>query len=300
MAFLTLANAKLIINMSNINKLDLSGEIYKVKIYFYSKYEENQLLAIIELLKDPENYFNEIYEPFKPIDTYSYMYEGQNPAYHYRSNCPRLNSDYENFKIPEAIKEKGSDVVKDFRKWFESVKHLLEKPDVFVMRLKSRWGIETNPKAINFKNSGSSMILYSTIEELEKEIDEKLKEADRFCRQSKKNEEILRKFSKLTFLAKRNSPIYSNKTQYSDDEIKSLLAVFNGRFKRPLMLLLIEYFKFKFNPEIKMDGKFLRKLGFKPCSHCHDEIILINENYEDLDEQDISIDDDFLTSYYYD
>ena len=112
MAYITLANTKKIIFNSNIKGLDLSGELYKIPIYFFSKYEKNALLAIQELLKNPEEYFYTIYKPYTPVDTYTYVYDGKHPSYHSTPNCPRLNAKYENFEIPSDIREKGADVVK--------------------------------------------------------------------------------------------------------------------------------------------------------------------------------------------
>lgn len=277
MAYITLANTNKIVFNTELKNLDLSGEIYKMRIYFFSKYEENALLAIQELLKDPEKYFNEIYVPYEPVDTLSYVYEGKHPAYHKTTDCSRLIAKYENFEIPSDIKEKGKETVKEFRNWFETVKHLLETPDVFVMRLQAKWGIITNPKAISRDNSGSTEIEELTIEELEKNIDSKIKAAGRFYYANSKNTEILKRFSKYTFLAYRDEPIDNNNTQYSDDEVKSLLKEYDKEFKRPLKRMLIEYYRLKFNPEIKMEGEILEQLGFRPCGSCYNEYISIDE-----------------------
>lgn len=277
MTHITLANTNKIVFNSEIKKLDLSGEIYKLKIYFFSKYEENALLAIQELLKDPEKYFTEIHVPYKPIDTFTYVYEGKHPAYHKATDCPRLNAKYENFEIPNDIKEKGEQTVKEFRSWFETVKHLLETPDVFVMRLQARWNIITNPKAISRNNSGSNEIEKLTIKELEEKIDSKIKEAGRFYYANSKNTEILKRFSKCTFLAYKDSSIYNNNAQYSDSEVKKLLKKYDSEFKKPLKKMLIEYYRLKFNPEIKMEGEILEQLGFKPCGICYNEYISIEE-----------------------
>jgi hypothetical protein len=294
MAYITPANTNKIIFKSDIKELNLEGEIYRIPIYFFSKYEENALLAIQELLKDPEKYFNEIYQPYEAVDTFSYVYEGQQPAYHKFSCCPRLQSDYQNFEIPSDIKEKGPEAVKEFREWFEEVKYLLDRPDVFVARLQARWGIVTNPKAINRDNSGSTMIENLTIEELEEKIDGLIKEAGRFYYKSDKNKDILRRFSKFTFIAYKDDEIYKNDTRYSDEEVKQLLKHYDKEYKRPLKKYLIEYYRLKLNPEIKMEGYLLERLGFNPCGHCHDDeyepdneekqdgnSVDLNDNYED-------------------
>lgn len=159
MPYITLANAKKIIYRTDIKSLNISGEVYKIRIHFFSKYEHTALLAIQELLKDPEHFFNEIYVPYKPTDTYRYVYEGFAPAYHLTTDCPRLNADYSNFEIPEEIRTQGKESVQEFRRWFEGVKELLLRdPEAFVMRLHLRWGIVTNPKALKADNSGAILV----------------------------------------------------------------------------------------------------------------------------------------------
>lgn len=158
MAYITLANTNKIVYNSNLTDLNLTGAVYKIPINFFSKYETNALLAIQELLKDPEHYFTEIYIPYKPKDTFRYIYEGQSPSFHQVEDCPRLNAKYENFEIPREIREKGPAKVQEFREWFKTVKHLLAQPDVFVARLHARWGIVTNPNAISAENSGQQRL----------------------------------------------------------------------------------------------------------------------------------------------
>lgn len=269
MSFITLANTNKIIFNSDIHSLCLKGAIYKIPIYFFSKYEENALLAIQELLKDPDKYFTEIYKPYKPIDTYTYVYEGQKPGYHKFSCCPRLHSHYENFEIPREIQDKGSPAVQEFRQWFETVKHLLEKPDIFVERLRYKYGITTNPQAIKRGNSGSIKLENMTIEKLENKIDFLIKEAGRFYSKYDKHKIILRRFSKYTHLAYKSDFLHNNDTGYSDQDVKELLRAYDEKFKRPLKQRLIEYYRLKLNPEIKMEGQFLAQLGFKPCGNCH-------------------------------
>lgn len=272
MVYITLANSNNIIYNSDISQLDLDGDIYKIPIYFFSKYEKNSLLAIQELLKDPEKYFDEIYVPIKREDTYSLISEAKKPCYHKSPNCERLNADYENYEIPSDIVEQGPIVVKEFRKWFKTVQHLIEtKPDAFVMHLQARWGIITNPRAISRENSGSSMMDNYSIEDLEEKIDGLIKEAGRFYYHSSKNKTILSKFSKMTYLANSTSKLSSNNTGFSDQEVKNLLRDYNNEYKKPLKNLLIEYYRLKLNPEIQMQGYLLENLGFVECRHCSKE-----------------------------
>jgi hypothetical protein len=271
MAYITTSNALHIIYKTDIKSLELGGAVYKKKIYFLSKFEENSLLAIQELLKDPDKFFTEIYKPVVLKDTYKLVYEGTPPAYHKAIDCPRITANYENFEIPEAIREKGVDEVVKFRKWFEENKHLLDKPDVFVMRLELRWGVVTNPKAIKRDNSGWTEVENYKLEELENRIDELLRESGRYFNASEQNRVILRQFNKFTFLAYRDGPIDNNVTGYSDQVVKALLKDYNNKIKKPLKRLLIEYYRLTLNPDLKLEGILLDQLGFKPCGQCYDK-----------------------------
>ncbi len=269
MAYITLANANSIVFNSDLKDLDLSGEIYKIPIYFLSRYEEQSLLAIQELLQNPEHYFTEIYQPHEPTDSYKYVYEGKSPAYHNDSNCDRLNADWENYEIPSDIRDRGPDAVLEFREWFETVAHLIEdRPDAFVMRLQARWGIVTNVNAISRGNSGHLELDNITIKDLESRIDNLIKSAGRFYYRSAKTKAVLRQFSKYAFLGDQDEPIKNNRTGSPDHEVKELLRYYNNHFKKPLKKDLIEYYRLKLNPNIQMEGYFLENLGFKPCGSC--------------------------------
>lgn len=269
MAYITLANANSIVFNSDLKDSDLKGEMYKIPIYFFSKYEEQSLLAIQELLQNPEYYFTEIYQPHEPIDTYKYVYEGKRPAYHNEPNCERLNADWDNYEIPEDISERGEEAVIEFREWFETVAHLIkDRPDAFVMRLHARWGILTNVNAISRGNSGHMELENLTIQNLEARIDSRIRAAGRYYYKSAKTKSVLRQFSKYAFLGDKNEPINSNRTGFPDHEVKELLKYYNKQFKKPLKRDLVEYYRLKLNPDIRMEGYFLENLGFKPCGCC--------------------------------
>jgi hypothetical protein len=268
-AYITLANANAIVFNSDVGDLDLKGEIYKIPIYFFSRYEEQSLLAIQELLQNPEYYFTEVYEPYEPTDSFKYVYEGRRPAYHNDSTCERLNSDWENYEIPSDIRDKGRDVVLEFREWFETVAHLIEdRPDVFVMRLHARWGIQTNVNAISRGNSGHLEVENLTIQNLGARIDRRIKAAGKYYYTSEKTKAVLRQFSKYAFLGDKQDPINNNRTGFSDHDVKELLRYYNNQFKKPLKRDLVEYYRLKLNPEIQMEGYFLENLGFKSCGSC--------------------------------
>ena len=257
-----------IIYQTNLEVIDSSRELYKNPIYFFSEFEKKRLLAVYELFEDSEVFFAETYKSRTSEDTLTMVYEGSTPSYHENIDCNRLRSDYENFKIPPDIKEKGKAAVNEFREWFKTVEHLYnEAPDKFVARLQMRWGITTNVKAINIGNSGTVKMENRTIPKIEEAIDRRIKEAGRFYYQSQKNTEILKIFSRKTYMAYKED-IWGNNTSYSDDEVKKLLKDYDERFKKPLQQDLIHYYRVKLNPDINMEGRLLEELGFNPCRNC--------------------------------
>lgn len=269
MAYITIANANGIVFGSDLESIDVSREVYKIPIHFFNRYERNALLAIQELLEDPQKYFDSVYVPHNPVDSLKYVYEGLAPCYHKYSCCPRLASDYLNYEIPEEIRKKGNDTVLEYRKWFKSVTHLLEdKQDQLRVRLFNRWGIK-ELNIITRNNSGVTIVENFTIEEIETEIDNLIKSAGRFYYNNQKNKIILGRFSKRTHLAYKEDDIPDNDTEYSSSEIKELLLYFDSEFKKPTKKYLLEYYRLKLNPEIEMDGSFLECLGFKQCGYCH-------------------------------
>jgi len=103
--YITMSNLQRIVKSSK--NRDMQGEVYKNEIKSLNKQEKNELLAIRELLKNPEKYFQEIYRPLEAKhDSYQWVYVSEQPAYHMKADCNCLNSDYKNFRIPKEIQEK--------------------------------------------------------------------------------------------------------------------------------------------------------------------------------------------------
>ncbi|RAR71505.1 hypothetical protein [Flavobacterium aciduliphilum] len=267
-AYITSHNAQKIINRNNFKNIQLSGEVYKHKLHIFSKNEENSLLAIQELFKNPEKYFKEIYNPMIVFDSKKYIYKEQQPAYHTSKDCPRLHSDFTNFELPQEIIERGDAEIERFRTWFIENRYLLERPDAFVMRLELAFKIKYNPKAISYENSGFSDFKNYSLEQLEKEIDSLIKEAGRYFYASGKNTSILRIFGKYSACAFSETSLYNNNTGYSDHEVKIFLKDYHMKFKVPLKKLLIEYYRVKLNPTLEFAETFMDALGFRKCGAC--------------------------------
>lgn len=282
MAYLTISNSIQILRKIDGKKFEnMNGKVYKKPIYFFSKYEENILLGLQELWKDPENFISTYYVPVETVDNLKYVFEGVQPAYHYDSSCDRLNSNFKNFEVPEEIKERGRDEVLKFRKWFKTNMHLMDKPEIFTMRLFHAFNIQVNPKAIDYENSGVEEKENLNLKQLEERIDKVIREAGQFWHKNKDKQTIIRRFQKLTFLGYKHEEIYNNDTGLNDDELKEFLRSYDTKFKRPIKDLLIEYYRVKLNPDLQFQGNLLEQLGFRACKVCEGK--WGNKIYEDVD-----------------
>jgi hypothetical protein len=215
----------------------------------------------------------EYYKPIVTEDKFKYIYEGAKPAYHTGNDCVRLLSNFKNFEIPDQVRTKGEQAVTEFREWFKTVQNIFnEKPVIFEALLFSRYGIQSNVREVDYINSGAEEKENLDLPELERRIDGLLTEAGRyFNEQDKVQQNLIRRFGKLTFLAYINKEIYSNDSGLSDDDLKVFLRSYDIKFKKPIKALLKEYYRVLYNPEMKFEGQLLEALGFRPCGSCHDQ-----------------------------
>lgn len=251
--------------------IELEGKIHDRPIYFFSEFEIKNLLSLKSFINNPHYFIDNYYSPIVTEDHHKYVFEGVKPAYHKRNDCERLNSNYRNFEIPEKIKEQGKEKINEFRKWFKENLNLLNNPDVFVMRLYSKFGINTNPNAIQYDNTGTEEFENLNLFFIPAAIDKLVFKAADFYKSSSKNEQnILKKFSTRTFLAFTDKKIEDNDTGLSDSELKTFLKDYHTTFKKPIRNLIIKKFIGEANVDLKFDSTLLDKLGFKPCKYCCD------------------------------
>lgn len=266
-------NASRIVRKVDADKLDLTERLYKQQIFFFSKFERAELLAFRLFISNPEHYVNEMYEKLdvKASDQYIFEYDGQKPAYHETPTCILLNSDFENMRIPQSIRDARIDL-KVFRKWaYEAVYDAFKagQLDVVQARIQMRWGVVVSQSELaHADNSGIMSIENADLGALESTLDRHLRQAAEYFH---KHSHILRRFSKLTFLSRSAKAIYENDTGLSDVELKAFLKDYHIRFKLPTMRLLKQWYMVKLNPELKFEGLLLEQLNFKACSQCHSE-----------------------------
>lgn len=276
MAYITKSNSLRIISKIDFKKIGkLEGNVYKMPIFCFSTYENNNLLGLRELLKNPELFVKEYYKPIESIDKLKYVYEGGKASYHSNPSCERLNSSYKNFEIPEEVREKGKDEVQRFRSWFRVNQYLIDQPDLFVAKLQMAFGIIISPKAIDFENSGVEEYENLNLVELEKRINKYIFEGGNYFKNAtREKKEIISRFSKHTYLAYSNKSLTNNNTRFSEETIKKFLIQYDTHFKKPIKELLVEYYKVLYNPELKFEGQLLEQLGFKACASCHNSKVI--------------------------
>lgn len=270
-AFITNSNAKSIVYNLDVNTIDVEGEIFRIEFKWFSIYEVKGLLAFKLLFEDPEKFFQQ-YKKRKAIDTKQYIFEGKLPSYHLKPNCERLLSRFHNYKIPDEIKAQGDGKIAEFRLWFAENMDSLEKdPAFFLERMRMRFNLSVRPEVVDYENSGVETVENLNLEELDKRISELIENANHFYISDLKNTTILNHFGKFAFIYRTRKSPNPNNSGYSDEEIWKVLQKFDNTYKTPIITLLREYYRIKYNPEIKFEGKLLEQLGFQPCNQCEND-----------------------------
>lgn len=278
-AYITKANAKRLVNNLDISNIDVNKEIFKIEFKWFNDYEVRNLLAFRLLFENPIVFFEQ-YMVRKAVDTKQYIYEGNLPSYHYSSDCGRLRSTFSNFKIPEEIKSKGDDKIAEFRIWFiDNVESLENNPDYFMERMRMRFNLKVRPEEVNYNNSGVNNFNNLNLNELESQITSLIIRANEYCSSSVKTQVILSNFGKISYIHRKKKSLSHNSTGFSNSDIWIVLEKFDSDFKEPIIDLLREYYRVKYNPEMKFEGKLLSQLGYKFCKKCE------KEYYKDYNEK---------------
>jgi hypothetical protein len=275
MVYITRSNAKRIIQKIDFKNCNLEGSVYKKPIYFFNRYEEQNLLAFKSLMENPRLFYNDYYTIIRPREESLFVLSSSKPAYHKEVDCPRLKANFKNYIIPDEIIERGDAEIEKYREWFKGFVHLLDEEDeikteIFLERCRLRFRLTQIPELFKKNNSGTFSIENLKLGELEDNIDQILKESTRYYYQSPKHTAILKHLSRYAYLGKKSDPIMRNETGYSDKEVKEILREYEYEIKIPTDELLREWYRVKYNPDLSFDGYLLEKLGFNPCGHCHD------------------------------
>ena len=288
MAYITNFNFRRILQGIRINDEDvgctrdvfdglIKNDSFWVDIF--NKFEKRSLLFFMECMMDPNIIKN--LQSFKGIgqreDTYTYVYEIQQPCYHLNPECEYLHSSYENYYIPKEIREKGSDTVIEYRSWFNENRELFEKKlekkdfETLEYRIKMKFDVKVEEKelekAVSRANSGVG-VMYNNLDEIKVAIKDMVDKMIDYENQSPRYKTILYHYRKRAYLGTKDEPIEGIKMSYSSDDIKFVLREFEENYKAPLTELLQTYYRIKYNPDLEFEQSVLEKLGFRKCSFC--------------------------------
>jgi len=201
-----------------------------------------------------------------------FVFRDASPAFHRDPKCPLLLANYENYKVPEAVKDKGGEEVERFRLWAEENRALMEKgDDLFLFRMNVEFGLKMDRSQfaglrIERDNSGPAPV--KSLFELEERIDELIERERQFCCLSPENMDIALEFGKMYWVIWHDGPIWSNRTMYPDSYVRKVLRVYVERYVSPAKSALQHYVIMKANPELSLEEKILAHIGFRACRGC--------------------------------
>ena len=275
MPYITKSNARKILEKIELTPTHFQGkDIYERKIYCFNALERTKLLQHLLFYSEPDSIIG--YVKIKSQDNFRFVFEGGQSAYHDRPDCEKMTGAFFNVEVPNQIKKAGEDKIIEFRNWFkkEEIKKLyLNNKKDFLIQLRKEFSDDTltTPIEISFDNSGVEEIenldLIGLISEIEYLI---AAAADSFKGSDELTKKIIILFDKKTHLASKDAEIPGNHFGIPDDQLRMILREYEGSFKLPLMALLKQYYRVKYNPDLQFKGKLLEQLGFRKCSKCHD------------------------------
>jgi hypothetical protein len=196
------------------------------------------------------------------------VYKPKPPAYHSSLECENLKSDYENFRIPEVIVERGEK--EEFRAWFKANLDLYHRDfEAFKFRLHARFGADVFVEQIKIDNSGSAEVEVLTLESLREKIDYHIFNAKYEMDRNDVNRAIFAKhkwhYSRV-YIAEPG--VFENETSYSDDLVIDIIKNFNRRYIIPLKKMIIDYMILAESSSASVEKKLIEAIGFSPCRKC--------------------------------
>lgn len=247
-------------------------EPYKVQIEFLNKLDKTILWYFLQFCENPNKKIT--YNPVEVVDSKNYVYEGVKPSYHKYEECKFLHSNYVNYPIPSEIKEKGEEVIAEYRIWFkENEDHFTRFPEQFNIRMKTKFNIiyEGALPKIDYLNSGNIFKENLTLTAVKDRIDSLLENSKMYLKLYPIFKNAIWDFQKSTYLAFKEDVIEKNTTGFSDSYLKIILQEYHKLFVEPTKFYLTEYFRISNNADIELDKEIFEELNFKKCGHCYSE-----------------------------
>lgn len=262
-------NANIKRALFKLDKLDFDYEsiIYKNSINYLNLLEKRDLLSIKCLYEFPDIFFKDYYSKIVTSDNLKFVFEEQQPAFHSYDTCPNLLSDFVNYLIPALIKKNKQEI--KYRNWFKENIRLTERKiltDLFKDIHFNRW--ECLPLFVDYENSGSIEFMDINVDEIENNIDTLLMDTKVFIEQNPITENIISTLGKRSYAYNKLNTLPLDRLSYDKDLISEALKTFELEYKRPLISLLKEYYRIKYNPNLVFEENILSGLGFRQCKVC--------------------------------
>jgi hypothetical protein len=267
--FVTNANIKRTLFKLDKSDFDYESEIYKHSINYLNLLEKRDLLSIKCLYEFPDIFFKNFYSKINTVDTFKFVFEEQQPAFHSDNACPNLSSDFENYLIPEVIKSNQLEL--EYRNWFKQNIHLTEKKiltDLFKDIHYKKWNCL--PFFVDYENSGVFEFMNLNVDDIESNIDTLLQNIKLYIEKSLIIKKIISVFGKQSYAFDKVETLKLNRLPYDKETISDVLKTFELEYKRPLINMLKEYYRIKYNSNLVFEENILIGLGFRQCKVCQE------------------------------
>ena len=280
--FITQSTFNTIVDNLDIDKIPkelLGATIFdKAKIdYLYS----NQLRTILGykyLSENPDRlsiYRKNTNE--QPPKNY-FLVRTSNPKFHLFPDCESITHRFENMIIPKDIREKGDDIIDEFRDYLFnefgkfSSKRYNELKEIIVATINTKFNVNISANEIAIldeENTGFKKARDFSLEELEANV---LKFSEEYIKLCVTYPDIFPKFTLKAFISLKPDdikfiPMAYYKTNRKDEFCK-ILKDFYDNVQMPTFEFLKQYYMVYFNPELKFKGRLLEQLGLKQCLKC--------------------------------
>jgi len=265
--FVTNANIKRALFKLDKSGFEYESEIYKHSINYLNLLEKRDLLSIKCLYEFPDVFFKDYFSKIVTSDSFKFVFEEQQPAFHSDNNCPNLLNDFENYLIPELIKQNKKEM--EYRNWFKENIRLTERKiltDLFKDIHFTRWNCL--PLFVDYENSGAIEYMILNVDEIEKNIDTILVNTKLYIENSLITKNVISMLGKRSYAYNKLETLPLDGLFYDKDTISEVLKTFEIEYKRPLVSLLKEYYRIKYNPNLVFEENILTGLGFRQCKVC--------------------------------
>jgi hypothetical protein len=281
------------IDFKELSESEFKNSVFKnSQVFYILNGKQNAFLYVYaSILKDIESFSTEYFENV-PERADDLLYVNENSGkykYHLTTSCPFLTNDFEDFKIPMAIRNMGKEEIFEFRRWFSAndfnLKYATKQISIeeILNEINKKYCVKYNIKPIGneegiyqkIPNTGSGLIdnefdfetFLHNLNGLLKKLDEE------FCSHD------WRKFSKFDWLGYKTdieieeflNEKYLNLNltkRFGIEKLKEKLLIANN-LKRELINSLKTYLRwhFKFS-HIDFNVKSLEDFGLECCKHC--------------------------------